>query len=255
MRRWQRVVLILVMMLWGSVSLFTTAIAQEPTDRSQTVAIITTPEDGGVISGSVLIFGSASHPSAFDYFQLEYANLNNPTPIWLPITLQIRQQAPENEVLGIWETVETGIADGLYQIRLRVFLNDTNVEPVTFVVTNLQLVNTAPTPVPTVAGGDVIVQETPDAAPIIEQPPTTVPRIATSLPAASSSSNLVAGTPEDSGSSSINFARLQSAFCTGTIISLAFFGVLLGYISVRARLRPVTRQIMWQIRNEMDDER
>jgi hypothetical protein len=262
MRRWQHVI-IAGIFLGAFLAIFHAqtlqqTIAQEPPDRAETVAIITTPTEGGVISGTIQIRGSASHPSAFDYFQLEYANLNNPTPIWLPITPQIRQQALTEEILGVWETVNTGVADGLYQIRLRVFLNDANIEPVTFIVTNLQLVNTQPTPIPTVSGGDAAAQPTSDEAPIIQQPPTRTPRPATPIPdTTSSADNVLAAAPasESDGGSSINFGRLQGAFCTGTVISLVLFGLLIGYMALRTRLRPVTRQLMWQIRNEMEDDR
>lgn len=236
------------------------AVAQQPPDRADTIAVITSPVEGAVISGAVEIRGSAAHPSAFSYFQLEYANLSNPTPIWIQITPQIQQQATADELLGVWETVNLGIADGLYQIRLRVVLNDPTIEPVTVIVSELQLINTQPTPIPTFSGGDALVQETPNDAPVIEQPPTRTPRPATPAasndnPSAADNALVAAPANDGNGGSSINLGRLQSAFCTGTIISLLLFGILLGYIALRARLRPVTRQIMWQIRNEMDDDR
>lgn len=227
--------------------------AQDPPDRADTIAIISSPVEGGTISGEVIIRGSASHPTAFESFQLEYANLTNPTPIWLPITtVPIRQAVTTDEILGIWSTVDAGIADGLYQIRLLVTLTDASIEPVVFVVSNLQLVNTAPTPIPTVPQVDTSIQSTSEV-PEIEQPPTATPRPTVASLPSSSENDFVAPAAEES-STSLNFGRLQNAFCAGGIVSLILFGLLIGYLSVRARLRPVARQLMWQIRDEIGDD-
>ena len=199
-------------------------LAQDPPDRADTVAFITEPTSDSVISGSVIIRGAAAHPSAFDSYSLEYANLANPTPVWLPITPDVRQQAADEQILGIWETVNTGIADGFYQIRLTVRLTDETVEPVTIVVSNLQLINTAPTPLPTVPPADNADFGDPTNVPPIEQPPTTTPQPTTeTLPDTNTTFNSTVA--NDSGGSSLNFGRLQSAFCTGAFVTFILFGI------------------------------
>lgn len=244
-----------------SVVLSTVAIlpvqAQEPPDVADTIAIITSPVNGGVISGRIAIEGSASHPTAFAYYELEYANLSNPSPIWLPITGQITQQASD-EILGIWDTVGDGVSDGFYQIRLRVTLTDATIDPVVIVVTDLQLINTAPTPLPTVDEGAQPPPPTAGPSPTsaIELPPTNTPRPTIAVldggqPAVPASP----ATTTDETSSSIDVAQLQTAFCTGGVITLLFFGILFAYLSARARIRPITRQLMWQMRDDYDDER
>lgn len=226
--------------------------AQDPPDPSLTIANISSPLNGGFISGEVPIRGSAAHPTAFNYYELEYANLANQSPIWLPIGGRVSQQVPNDGILGIWDTIGGDIADGLYQIRLRVFLDDPEIEPITVTVTNLQLGNTPPTALPSVAPD--LSSDTTSEAPEIELPPTTAPRPTVETLADTSITSNSSRAGEDGGDTAINFGRLQSAFCTGSIVSLVFFGLLLAYLGMRARLRPLTRQLMWQIRNEMKDE-
>lgn len=249
---------VVVCLLVGGIVDTAATYAQEPPNAADTIAIITNPSNGGVISGDVIIRGSAAHPSAFAYYELEYANLANPDPIWLPITGPISQQAPTDEILGIWSTVGDGVSDGIYQIRLRVFLTDPDIPPVEVVVTNLQLINNAPTPLPTVDEGANPPLPTTGPAPTsaIELPPTSTPRPTIEVLGANNLPQPPAlGNDTDEGGSSIDFGRLQNAFCTGGVVTLLFFGVLFFYLSVRARLRPITRQLMWQMRDNFDDER
>ena len=229
-------------------------LAQDPPDPTLSDAIISSPADSALISGAVEIRGIATHPTAFAYYELEYANLLTPS-IWLPIGGQVGQPVTGegDDLLGVWDTVGNGISDGLYQIRLSVYLNDETVEPKTYIAANLTLQNVAPTPLPDVSSSGVDTSGDPtSAAPSIDLPPTSTPRptIATINDPNISNNALASG----ESSSSINFGRLQTAFCSGAIFSLVLFAVLIGVLTVRARLRPLTRQMMWQIRNEMKDE-
>lgn len=230
------------------------AYAQEPPGVQDTIAVVTSPVPFQTISGQVVISGSAGHPSAFVGYELEYDNLTDPTEIWLPIGSRVTQQVTEG-TLGIWDSVGLGISDGPYQIRLRVFLSIPDTAPVEFVVTNLTLINTAPTPLPTIDTSDNIIPPTPGPSPTspIEQPPTNTPR--PTIESRIQPDNNRPSATSTSSSTSLNFGRLQGAFCFGSTLAFGFFAVLLGYLWVRARLRPVTRQIVWQIRNELDQER
>ncbi|MEO1289334.1 MAG: PKD domain-containing protein, partial [Chloroflexota bacterium] len=117
-----------------------------PTNTPAPISIvIVAPLPGNVVSGTVQVVGSASHPSFLQY-RLEYAPQNNPNNQWLPIT-GIVQQPVVAGVLGVWSTNTGATPDGSYQLRLRVFLRDGTVQ--TTVVGNVRVQNAAPTPIPT----------------------------------------------------------------------------------------------------------
>ncbi|MBI5931477.1 MAG: hypothetical protein HY862_19365 [Chloroflexi bacterium] len=232
------------------------SVAPTPTfaqGREATIAIITSPADGSTVSGQVVIMGSASHPSVFVGYEVEFDNMADANEIWLPIGTRVSQPITEG-TLQIWDTVANNVADGVYQIRLRVFLNLPDEPPVEFVVQNVTVLNSVPTLLPTSLPPPATSTEGPPAptAPI-QQPPTNTPRptVETLINSNNSSSSLSGET----SSSSLNFDRLQGAFCSGAVIAGVFFALLGGYLAVRARLRPVARQIMWQIRSEIDDDR
>src|SRR5688572_9144597 len=113
------------------------ASAQE--DSSGATVVIATPTEGQQLFGVEQITGTATHPSQFAGYTLDWSNMRNPD-VWLPIQARVNQQV-DNGVLGQWDTV--AIPDGLYQIRLRVYLNDGS--EVDFIVQNLAVVNSAPT--------------------------------------------------------------------------------------------------------------
>lgn len=228
------------------------ALAQDPS-RADTIAVITAPVPDMTISGQVVIMGSAGHPSAFAYYELEYKNLLSSGDIWLPIGQRVSQQKT-NEILGIWDTVGASVSDGNYQIRLRVFLTLPDEAPVEFIVGTLQLINTAPTPLP---APETLESVAPTAGPsptsAIEQPPTSTPRPTLESLAQNPDNNQSASSASTNRQSSLNLGRLQSAFCTGSLLAMIFFAVIGAYLAVRARFRPVARQLMWQIRSDYDD--
>ena len=225
--------------------------------REATIAVINSPVNEQTVSGEVPIIGSAGHPSLFAYYNLEYNNPSDPNGIWLPIVENIQQQLTD-DTLGIWRTVEAGIPDGTYRVRLRVFLTDSSIEPVEFIVDNIQLVNTAPTPLPT-SRPDA---PTPtDAAPPTPGPSPTglvvLPPTSTARPTVAISNNAPSnstGSGPSTSNSSVDFGRIQNAFCVGSIVAMVFFGFFAGYLMLRKRFRPIARQIMWQIRSELDDD-
>ncbi|MCI0711029.1 MAG: hypothetical protein L0154_12800 [Chloroflexi bacterium] len=224
--------------------------AQDP--RDETIAVINAPAEGEQVSGQVSITGSASHPSLFAGYELEFDNLADASTIWIPIEQRVTQQVTNN-VLQIWDTVALRVPDGQYQLRLSVFLTDSD-EPVIYVVSNIQVINTAPTSLPTFQAGDVAptTAAATEGAPPIVQPPTRTPN--------PTSEALVIpvddGTADTSrGEISLNLGGLQSAFCLGVYIAIAFFAAFGGYVWLRNRIRPTARQFWWQIRNEFDQDR
>ena len=83
-----------------------TPLYAQDSGREATVAIITFPVNDQTVSGEVAITGSASHPSQFAYFNLEYNNPSDPNGIWLPIAENVSQQTTDG-ILGIWRTTNT----------------------------------------------------------------------------------------------------------------------------------------------------
>jgi len=237
-----------------------TAAAQAPEGL---VAVITAPVDGQQLFGLVNISGSAEDSTAFESYTLEYNDLGDPTAPWLLVQPRVQQQV-KNNVLGTWNT--NLVPDGTYRLRLRVFLQDGQVGE--FVVSDLKVVNSVPTPVPTAASGAAV-----DATPAVPTPGPSP----TSLIVQPSSSNPSAGevvgpAAPDSGqltgesspldvegpakkTARINTSRVRGAFCTGVYLTLGAFGIMVVYVLVRGRLRPFTRRLLWQIQDEVDDRR
>jgi len=113
-----------------------------PTSSVSSIAIFS-PVPGSIVSGAVTIFGSAVHPNFLQY-QLEYGPEPNFSNLWYPIgTANI--QPVLNNVLGVWAT--NTIPDGVYAVRMRVFLRDGS--QLQTIVNTVRVQNTAPTPPPT----------------------------------------------------------------------------------------------------------
>lgn len=217
----------------GALGTATLARAQE----SPAVAQITSPGDGAQLFGPVNITGSALHPSAFDRYTLEYDLLSDVGADWLLVQEPVTQQVQDG-VLGTWDTA--AVPDGVYQLRLRVYLDNGEVAEV--IVSNLRVQNRQPTPVPTIAPAGAA-PPTPGPTPTspIVQPPTlnqqpaleTEPLVAEPGDGEPAASLLQA----DSGSTRVNFDRVRQAFCTGGIIALGIFLVIALYHGLRRLTR------------------
>lgn len=83
-------------------------------------ADITHPQSGEALTGLVTIEGSAAHP-AFLSYELAFAYETNPTDTWFILVDQVSTPVTDGR-LGLWDT--TGISDGVYQLRLRVHLEN-----------------------------------------------------------------------------------------------------------------------------------
>jgi hypothetical protein len=111
---------------------------------SPTVAI-SSPKAGDVVRGQVNIIGTTRVPN-FLSAELEFSYASVPNETWFPI--QTLTQSVFDSPLHTWDT--TGITDGSYILRLRVFLNDGTFQEVTVPVSVQNEVQPAtPTPVPT----------------------------------------------------------------------------------------------------------
>jgi len=220
-------------------------------------ATISAPLDAQPLFGLVEIRGTASHPTAFVRYALEWSTAQTPD-LWQPIQAPVSQQVTDG-VLGQWDTVALGLPDGVYQIRLRVFLGDGQV--LTDQVNGLSLQNTPPTPLPTVVPPTPLPSpppppdETPLPTPpsLIVQPPTLTPLPTFASPADAPPAAPPASTRERA--TVINFTALGNAFCNGVFFSLGLFGLILAYLVVRHVVSPRSRRVWYQIRSEFERER
>lgn len=230
-------------------------------DAGTTTAIITSPAENEQLFGLVSVIGSASHTTAFDSYTLEYNDLSDPNAPWLLVQPSVKQQV-SNDVLGSWNT--NVVPDGVYSLRLRIFLQNGDVGGET-IVTGLRVVNTAPTPVPTTAGasGALDATWTPGPSPTspIEQPPSNspaTPEVITGLDTSANTGSTSGSTTAASSSTTttrVNTGRIRNAFCTGVYWAIGLFVIMLVYVAMRGRLRPYTRRVLWQIQDDFDDDR
>jgi hypothetical protein len=228
------------------------------TAQDAITAVITSPVEGQQLFGPVNIMGSAAHAAMFASYTLEYDNLNDAAQQWFLVQEQVTQQVQDG-VLGTWNT--NMVPDGVYQIRLRVSLTDGQTGE--FVVSNLRVVNSQPTPIPTSASGLAEpVQETPTpggptpTSPIV-QPPSNNPVSGDAVvPVATEiiPSGETAVTSPSSETRRINMGRVRDAFCSGVYLALGLFALMLVYSVIRKRLRPYTRRLVWQTPDEPDHD-
>ena len=135
-------------------------------------AEIADPQPGQALRGVVLIRGTAQQP-AFDHYEVSFSYEPNPTADWFAI--EAAGASPvQNGQLASWDT--TQIADGAYQLRLRVFSNDGGA-PLEFVTAGLAVANSVPLPAASATSPATAVA----MVPTTEAPaPTTTPAVASS---------------------------------------------------------------------------
>jgi hypothetical protein len=184
-------------------------------------ADITSPADGQAVQGLITIEGSASHPF-FEAYDLAFAYPSDPSQTWFLITDPVNQPVADGP-MAIWDT--TGITDGNYRLRLRVFLTNGNILQV--FVDDLRVRNY--TAVETSSPGAAVSQPTPTIA-----LPTRTPR-PTPLPALT-------------GDGSQGVFR---AFTIGAILGGLTLILGGGYVIARRRMKirlgmMRTRRMLWQ---------
>jgi hypothetical protein len=135
-------------------------------------ATIADPQPGQALRSVVLIRGTAQQP-AFDHYEVSFSYEPNPTADWFAI--EAAGSSPvQNGQLASWDT--TQIADGAYQLRLRVFSSDGGA-PLEFVTAGLAVANSVPLPAASATSPATAVA----TVPTTEAPaPTTTPVVASS---------------------------------------------------------------------------
>ncbi len=117
-----------------------------PTSTQMPVSIvILSPIPGNIVAGNVQVLGAAIHPQFLQY-QLEFGPDPNPSNLWYPAS-SIVQTPVLNGLLGIWQTNTGASPDGIYQLRLRLYLRDGT--SLATIVNSIRIQNQQPTPVPT----------------------------------------------------------------------------------------------------------
>ena len=204
------------------------------------VATITSPRTGEQLFGQVNIQGSAIHPSAFESYTLEYSNQAETTITWLLVQPRVSQQV-NNGVLGTWNT--NMVPDGTYRLRLRVFLTDGQIGE--YVVENLRVVNSQPTPVPTIMPDSPGIESQPaisgptPTSPIV-QPPSNNP-LEGNVSGLDDASAAQPGQPDQGAivasrttqKTRINTKQVRSAFCSGVYLALGGFVLGGAYVLLR----------------------
>ena len=206
-------------------------------------ATIAEPQPGQALRGVVLIRGTAQHP-AFDHYEVSFSYEPNPTADWFAI--EATGSSPvQNGQLASWDT--TQIADGDYQLRLRVFSSDGGA-PLEFVTAGLAVANSVPLPAASATSPATAVATVPNT----EAPaPTTTPAVASSTataPAVSTAistaiSTVVSPVVSPAGSAqSPTSSPYLLALGRGAVAAIAGFLALGVYGLLRPVVRPTWRR-------------
>ena len=206
-------------------------------------ATIADPQPGQALRGVVLIRGTAQQP-AFDHYEVSFSYEPNPTADWFAI--EAAGSSPvQNGQLASWDT--TQIADGAYQLRLRVFSSDGGA-PLEFVTAGLAVANSVPLPAASATSPATAVA----TVPITEAPsPTKTPAVAssTAVPNAGSTATAPAvSTAISTVVSPVGGAQLPTsspyllALGRGAVAAIAGFVALGVYGLLRPVVRPTWRR-------------
>ena len=198
------------------------------------VALITSPTQAQVVTGSVNITGTAAHPQ-FARYEVAFAYDPNPTDTWFEVQPPSTHQVTDG-ILAVWNT--TSITDGNYMIRLRVFSSSSST-PSETIVRNVKVRNNAPTE--TLATSVT-------TEPTVVPSPTTVllGPTATLLPPPTATGSSVSVLPEVPAAvpAFLDLSSYSSAFCNGVYFTGGAFLLLGSYVALRDRIRrPIRRWI------------
>ncbi len=212
----------------------------------ESVAAISSPQDGGVLSGTVTIVGTAIDPA---FRQYELTVLPDPTPggaQGTPVQPPIAQQVRDG-ILGAWDT--TTSPDGYYILRLTVARSD---DTTLTAEVHVQVFNATPTPPPTPTATETptappgTATPGPSPTPLIWQPPTRTPR-----PTVTPGGPTATPAPLIEANSPLRPDRLRHAAGIGALVTLAVFGLLFTYSLIRAGRRGELRPAWQRFRREV----
>jgi hypothetical protein len=186
---------------------------------------LTTPQDGQVLNGVVLITGHL--PTIDTRYNLHFAYDPNPSDTWFALPIDSANVGAGE--LGVWDTSQ--ISPGTYQLRLQAFATSTDQQPFAQVFRGALLVGelSAATPAqPAVTAATV-------GSP-------TLPPLPTLLPTAP----LASPTPQRMPLN-LPWAQLGSAFGQGVLFAIGLIVAISLYRPLRRQLRPLWRAWLRQL--------
>jgi hypothetical protein len=231
--------------------------------QAQTQNGFTAPVEGDVLSGIVIVEGTAAD-SSFLRYELAFRHETGPNSDW--IVFAQGDQPVINGTLAVWDTTVGSstnrvFPDGRYQLRLRVVRQDFNYDE--YFVSNLTIANDSGTPTPTPTLTTTVESEaaTPEGAetalPQLTQPAPDVLPSLTPFPTPSPQATPVnepLGPGSDGGQdtteerqgvfeqiSGIDTGLFGSAFWQGVKFVAAIFGLLAAYLLLRGVFRRLWR--------------
>lgn len=247
-------------------------IGYAPFAAQQTGSGISQPQAGDVISGTVIVEGTAVHPDYLRY-ELSFLYLDGANGEW--IVFAEGDQPVVFGTLAVWDTtVGRSIGapifpDGRYQLRLRVVKTDYNYDE--FFTTDLVIQNDGPTPTPTADETAVSLTATAvfNVSPAVDsdstfQQATPLPSLTpfpTPTPQATPIGNVAIVTPAPEPSSggligqvsNVRWERVGNAFVVGIVATAVLFGLGILYLLMRAIGRRVWRTYWHQQNKKAND--
>jgi len=173
--------------------------------QGETQPIISSPTEGQIVQGLVLVSGTVS-ALGFSSYELAFAYVDDPTQTWF-VLASGSQPVFEGE-LGTWDT--TTLTDGDYTMSLRTFMLDGSV--LETMVTGLRVRNytAVPTSTFTPTSTAIVKFAAPTAQLIAPAPATATPSLPTP-------------TPLSPNPASLRVASISSALGRGAILALLLF--------------------------------
>jgi hypothetical protein len=237
--------LVLSVVLATALVMVTPPVGAAPTrQESEGTAEITLPQQGETVRGVVLIVGTALHPD-FNNYTLEFGFDPNVDQQWFPVQDPVGQQVQDGP-LAEWDT--TVVADGTYQLRLRVVRNDGQTDE--FIVTGITVSNAVPTQPPTVVPSVTpsptvgVPTPGPSPTPLIQQPPTSTPR-----PTATPGGPTLTPTPNPDPV--LSERQIRGAVCRGAGLTMFIFVLVGAYVTLRRYARAEIRRWWLEFRREI----
>lgn len=222
---------------------------------------ISDPPAGAVVSGVVIVRGTAAH-SSFLRYELAFLNEGNTAAGW--IVFADGDTPVRDGTLALWDTAvgrSTGapvFPDGSYQLRLRVVRNDYNYDE--YFVTGIVVSNDEPTPTPTpesvptslpVASATPVSAE--DAGLAVPAVLPTLTPFPTPSPVPTVAGQTVLTVSEEDGDApggllaewqALDHSQFGRAFWRGAGVAAAAFGLLGLYLIVRHLVRLLWRFVL-----------
>lgn len=210
------------------------------------VGVITAPQQGSSVRGTISIEGTASHGDFWKY-EVHYGRGASPSN-WVLIG-DVHTNTVSNGRLEVWNTGL--VPDGIYTLRLRVVRRDGNFEDV--FTREIRVANTTPTDTPVPPEEMPTPAEAATATPlpasptvVIEQPKRETPTVTAT---ATVQQALAVPTSTPAPMPSISGSMLVDWLWSGARIVFIIFGIVLGLVIIRALAGVMGRALSRWLKN------